>query len=183
MRTRRLFAMLAIASLGFAGLVRAENEIDPEADRLAREIVHADISEESLAEMHLIGAQTATNAFLAKMQVAIKREATQDEHDRLLLFYRDIMREIMPYSAMEDLLVPIVTKNLSLDDLREIKRFGESPAGRRLRDVQAQLMREAKAGGGELARRKMADKAWSDAMLSSLKKEFPQWFQDAPDAP
>ncbi len=72
-----------------------------------------------------------------------------------------------------------MVKNVSLEDLQEIKRFSDSPAGRRYAEVQAVIVREGRAAGEQLGK-KLADTEWQTRVVEDLKREFPQWFPAAP---
>jgi len=148
---------------------------EPGADELAREIVRNQVSPATMDDVYLQAAQQASNNFQLAIQPAIKRAVTEDEKQRLLLFWHTRIKDLLPYSAIEDLIAPVVTKNLSLEDLQEISRFTQSPTGRRYTEVQAVIMRESRAAGEQLGK-KLADKEWQAKVVEDVKREFPQWF-------
>ena len=76
-------------------------------------------------------------------------------------------------------MVPIVSKNLSEEELREVQRFFDSPAGRHLIEVKAVLMREGRSAGEQLGKR-LADKDWQARVTAKMAEQFPQWFPEAP---
>jgi hypothetical protein len=167
--------VLAVTMMSCCGAVAAE----PTADDVAREIIRNQFSTATMDELYLQAAQQASTSFQLAIQPTLKRAVTDDEKQRLLVFWHAKIKDLLPYSAVEDVIAPILTKNVSLEDLQEINRFTQSPAGRRYADVQALITRESRSAGEQLGR-KLADKEWQTKIVGELKEEFPQWFPASP---
>lgn len=176
MRLHRVVTGVLVVAGIACGLVFAQPE--PGATDIAKEIVRNQLSPAMMEEVYVQASQAASTQFQLAIQPAIKRAVTRDEQQRLLLFWHDKVKDLFPYSAIEDVIVSVVTKNVSLEDLQEIKRFSDSPAGRRYAEVQAVIVREARAAGEQLGA-KLADKEWQARVAEELKREFPQWFPAA----
>lgn len=172
-------AILLIASVSSS---HAAGTPDKEADTVARQLVRTQIGPEYLEEIYTQGSQAATVNFENQILPALKRPLTANEKQRLLLFWHTRIKELIPYSVLEDLLVPVVTKHLTVEEMSEIIRFYDTPAGRKLTSVLPALTREAQSAGEQLGS-KMADKKWLDATVEALKAEFPQFFASSDQAP
>ena len=172
--TRRVIVpILMVAALATPCL--AGNAEEGVAEQLARELVRLQLPPSSLDEMYVQATQAAVVNFENGIQPAIKRALTENEKQRLVLFWRKEIEAMLPYSSLEDLIVPVVTKNLTLDELQEIIKFSNSPAGRKLAEVQPIISREARSSG-EMFARKFADKDWQARIAAELKEQFPQWY-------
>ena len=167
-----LLAAVAAADPALAGA-------KPEAEQIAREVVRTEINPAMMDELYLQAAEAASTNFQLAIQPGIKRALTDDEKQRLFVFWHEEMKVLLPYSAIEDMMVPIVSKNLSEEDLREVQRFFDTPAGRHLIEVKAVLMREGRAAGEQLGKR-LADKDWQARVTAKMAEQFPQWFPEAP---
>lgn len=191
---RELVLASALLSLSLApGLARAEDNseamagavakatdspgtpTDPAHLAAARELARTQFTDDTLEELYGQAASAAAMSFENSIQPALGRALTEGEKQRLLRFWHGQMVAIMPRSALEDLLVPLIARNLSLADLDEINRFNASAAGQRLTKVLPLLMREGQTAGERFATT-MADEKWQAQMLEGLKSEFPQWF-------
>ena len=146
-----------------------------QAEEAAREFVRNQLGGEALEDMYQQGAQAATLNFQVSIQPALKRALTDDEKNRLYLFWHEKMKGLMPPERFEDLLVPLVTKYLTGDEIQEINAFYATRTGMKVLQMQPSLAREARVAGQEFAR-KLADKDWQAAIVEDLKNQFPQFF-------
>ena len=123
--------------------------------------------------------QKAATAFANRMQPAIqskiKRLMTDDEKERLAQFWHTKIVEWMPISALEDILVADLNKNLNSDEIDELNTFYRSDLGKKLLMLSPILKKEARDAVTELAR-KAAGKDNIEKIGNDLKKEFPEWF-------
>jgi hypothetical protein len=145
------------------------------AEQAARTLIRTEIDPATFDELYVQASRAAVQNLEAAVQPSLQRALTDDERKRLSLFWQRKMRELLPYSAIEDRLVPRVTKQLSLEELQEINRFNGSPVGRKLAEVQAVISFEARASGEQMGKR-LADKDWQAKVDEELKREFPLWF-------
>ncbi len=156
----------------------SETPISPELENAARAFIRIQVPEDFLEEVYQQSAQAAAMAVENQIQPAIGRAVTESEHSRLIMVLHTQMKELLPYSVLEDLMFPIVAKYLTLEDLRELNAFFNSDVGRKYTSIQAVLARESRIAG-ELLGQRMADGEWGQRLGRELKRQFPQWFPDS----
>ncbi len=173
---RRVTMGLAVMVLSMATVLAQETRpIAPAHDRAVRELIRQHIGPEYLEDVYAEAAGAAALHFQAQIQPALKRALSDDEKKRLWQFWHRKVKELMPPTSLEETLVPVVAKNLTLPEVEEINRFYQTPAGKKLASLTALLGREARSAGEEMVR-KLADDKWVKSATEQLKAEFPSWF-------
>lgn len=143
----------------------------------ARELVRSWNSPEMIDDMCSERA-TALSSFLQVVeQRALKRDLSDDEKQRLYLFVYRKLKELMDYRILDDQLVPILSKHLTLAEIEQINEFYRTPAGRKLVALMPVMARETKAASENMAR-KMAEKKWLENLGAELKRELPSLFPE-----
>jgi uncharacterized protein len=173
---RRFLVMLGLSCLvlGAAAPLAAQTGDSP-SEAAARTMVRTLIEPGMLKELYQTVAEQMATQFEVSIQPTLGRALTDNEKQRLVSFWHGKIVELMPSSTLEDLLVPVLTKHLSLAELRAIDEFYDTPAGRKLIEVQPLLMREAEVSGEQLGE-KLANQEWVEATMKDLKAQFPSWF-------
>jgi hypothetical protein len=141
----------------------------------ARELVQNEIKAAGMENLYTTVAGQMTAQFIVAIQPSLKREPTDNEKQRLNVFWYKKLKELMPETALEDLLVPVVKKYLSTDDMSEINTFFRTATGQKFLEVSPIMSRQAEGAGAELAAKLMNPGA-VDKMINDLKAEFPYWF-------
>jgi hypothetical protein len=147
-------------------------------EQATRTLIRTEIAPELFDGLYVQAARAAVQNFEPAVRSSIGRALTDDEKQRLQEFWQRKIRDLLPYSAIEDRLVPLVTKQLSVEELREINRFNSSPVGRKFAEMQVMISGEARAAGEELGK-KLSDRDWQAKVDGEMKKEFPQLFPAA----
>lgn len=181
MRTQRaavVITLLALTLSPCASRGKAQDSQSRSLEEAARLFIRNQVPADTLEELYDRAARMASLSFRAEMQAALERPISEREKQRLDLFWYQKIKELLPYSVLEDLCVPIITEHLTLDELREINRFFDTPVGKKLASVEAAMTKEAKGAGEELGRR-MSDTDWMAATVEDLKVQFPEWFPDS----
>jgi hypothetical protein len=164
--------------------LRSAAELDlapPEAqdgsalEKAAREFVRYQLPAESLEETYHQATQASVVAIENSIQPIIGRAVSDSERSRLTILCNQMIREVLPYSELEDLVYPIVANHLTLEELEAINLFMASPVGQKYVSVSAALMREGQAAG-ELLGQRLADSEWGEQFGEELRSQFPQWF-------
>lgn len=179
----KLFGLLVLL-LGSVTLCAQPASSTSDEQRLntaARDLIRSQVRPEMLEELYTEGAGSASLHFQAALQPSLKRALSEDEKQRLYLFWYRKIKELLPYSTIQDLLSPVVAKHLTLAEMEQINEFYQTPVGRKLTDLAPALTREGRAAGEGLGR-KMADKEWIENTTAELKRDLPSLFpEDSPD--
>jgi hypothetical protein len=148
----------------------------PAAEEAARELVRNQIGPEYMEGIYQETAQAIALRFQADIQPTLKRALSDNEKQRLVFFWYGKIKELLPTSVVESLLVPVVTKYLTTNEIQELNRFYNTPLGKKLTKLLPSLTREAEAAGEQLGTKSLADKRVIAATTQELKTQFPQWF-------
>jgi hypothetical protein len=167
---------LVLIILSMATVLAQEKDVIAPAHEMAvRELIRSQITPQYMEDIYVEAARTAALHFQATAQAALKRELSDHEKQRLSLFWYRQMKEVMSYASLEEMLLPVVAKYLTLAEVEEINRFNQTPVGKKLTSLMSILTREAE-GAGATMMRKVADEKWLKSMMEKLKIEFPHWF-------
>jgi hypothetical protein len=77
--------------------------------------------------------------------------------------------------TLDQMFIPTLIKYFTLDELREVNQFYDTPTGKKLTKLNPILSREMQSVGENIGA-KVADKKWQATVLEELKSEFPQWY-------
>ena len=150
----------------------------PALEEAARKLVRTQIPAEMLEELYQQAAQTMAIMIENQIQPTIERVVSDSERSRLIVFCYNAIKDLMPYSVLEDIVFPILARHFTVDDLNSINDFLATPVGQKLASAQAMIAREGQSAGEQLGR-KMGDSSWGDNMALEFKKQFPQWFPES----
>jgi hypothetical protein len=164
--------VVAVVLGSFVALVSAYAQQDA-----SRELARNQIRAVGIEQAYIPAAQAMTTQFQAAIQPTLKREMSDDEKQRLLLFWYKKVKELMPQKVLEDLLMPAIAKYLTPVDISEINRFFRTPTGKKWLDLGPIMARET-AGVGEELGRTLAEETWVNKAVQELKSEFPSWFPE-----
>ncbi len=158
------------------GLLGAEplQSVDSFHSEAAKAFLHLQVNPEIMEESYQQTATHIATKFQLDIQPKINRAFTEDEVRRLQFFWYNRLKDMMPYSKLEELIVPVITKNFTVDELHDINRFLQSPTGLKLTEIQPIIAEEARIAGEEMGK-KIADKQWIEATKQDLMIQFPQW--------
>lgn len=154
---------------------QAKSTIAPAHEMAVRQLIRNQIAPEYLEDIYTEAARAAALDFQAQIQPALKRALSDDEKQRLWLFWYRKMKEAMPYAALEEMLLPVVAKYLTRAEVETINRFYQTPVGKKLVSLMPIIARESRGAGEEMGR-KLADAKWVKSATEQLKGEFPYWF-------
>lgn len=141
-----------------------------------RELIHLSINSQSLEEIYVQAASQASSAFQESIEPTLARPLTSDEKQRLYIFWYKKMKEMMPYEALEKMLIPIYMRTFTLDEVVGINEFYHTPLGARLLQLLPTLTRELGNAGEQLTSKFTSKKEWMNSTLKELRTEFPDWF-------
>ena len=156
----------------------AEPRSDETAEQAARVLIRTEIDPKVFDDLYVQASSAAVKNLEEAIRPSLRRGLTDDERKRLSLFWQRKIRELMPYSAIENRLVPLITKQVSLEDLEEINRFNSSSVGRKASEAQNLMSRETMAAGEQLGN-KLGDKVWQSKVEEEMRRQFPQLFPRA----
>ncbi len=144
---------------------------------VARKLIHTILPKETLTPLYQDAAENATLNMIASLKAKSNNPITEKQRARLTTFWHEKVKELMPYSVLENLLLPIVMKHLTLGEIRQINEFNQTPVGQKLIKIQPILMKEGKTAG-EILGRRMANEEWGKNLAKELQSEFPSLFKD-----
>ena len=150
---------------------------EPSLDNAAQQLLKSQLSPQILENMYIEVSSQMALAFQAKIQPAIQREITDSEKQRLQLFWYNKLKELMPYSVIEEMLLPVFKKHLTYEEMTKINEFYSTPVGRKLIELLPIITRESQAAGEDLAR-KLGDQEVMNKLIGEMKAQFPQWFPE-----
>lgn len=144
----------------------------------AQELIRSQITPEYLETVYVEAAGQASIQFQASIQPTLARAMSENEKQRLYAFWYRKVREMIPYAAMEQMLVPVYVRYFTLEELEEINQFYQTPVGRKMSELSPTLFQEGSNAGQELTRNFVANEEWMNATLTELRSEFPSWFPE-----
>lgn len=160
----------AILVVTFAVIALALGAQEDPAHMLVEKIVAANNTEELYSQ--------AANLVAARLQPSIqrylKRQLSGDEKQRLVLYWVDALKELMPIESIKEVLASTVANHFTDEELKEILQFYETPVGKKLLGITPTITKEFRSTERDLIS-KMGDKETLHRLLDRFRKEFPDW--------
>jgi len=148
---------------------------DSSLDKEVRQLIRVTIGPENMENMYITVSNQMALTFQASIQLTIKRAITDSEKRRLQIFWYNALKDLMPYSALEDMLAPAISKYLTFEEVLKINQFYSTPVGKKMVKLMPVITREAESAGEELGR-KLGDSEVMGKIMYKMKQQFPQWF-------
>jgi hypothetical protein len=148
-----------------------KNELEKAGRQLVRNILTTDYSE----ELCRVAGDQAALSFEVSIQSSLKRPLTDSEKQRMRFFWYKKMKTFANPDTLDQMFIPTLIKYFTLDELREVNQFYDTPTGKKLTKLNPILSREMQSVGENIGA-KVADKKWQATVLEELKSEFPQWY-------
>lgn len=174
-RIAPLLTLLALVAGGHAA--HASAAADTSALAAARTLVRYTIGERMMEPIYQFSTQQASTQFEAAIQPTLGRALTAEEKQDLASFWYVQIKELLPYSQMETMIVPVVLENLSAADIRAANAFYGSPAGQRFLAAQPAVIQGAQAAGQRMGTQ-LVTPEWTERVMRDLRKRFPAWFEN-----
>jgi len=168
--------VLILTALVQPVVAQESSVLDKRHELAVREFIQNQVSPEYMEELYAEAASQASVQFQASIQPTLKRALSDNEKQRLYMFWYRKAKDMIPSATLEQILVPLYVRYFTLDEVEEINRFYRTPVGKKLTALTPKLTRESQSAGEELARKITANKEWMDSTLRELKAEFPSWF-------
>lgn len=174
MKARKLLLLLVFLFITPA-FGQGLGNVTPLHDKAIRQMIKTQFTPAILDDLYLeVSTQIALEYWTA-IQPILKRTILESEKQRLQNFWYKKTQELMPYSVIEDLLVPVVAKHLTYEEVLEINQFFATPTGKKFIALIPIISREAQVAGSKFVN-KYADSKWVDSVDKELKILFPDWF-------
>jgi len=136
-------------------------------EQAIRQFIENQISEQHLNETYLFVSGQLANMFQEGFQTELQRQLSENEKQHLHYFWFRKIKEIMPPSALEAFLIPVVTRYLTYDDIMEINHFYSTQLGKKLRYLLPVMERESKAFG-QIIGRKLGNSEWMNSTIKEM---------------
>jgi hypothetical protein len=178
MRSAILGLCMIVSGPGLAVGAASPTSAEQRLDVAARELVRVQSPEQLegiLEEIYVRFARATSIQFQGLAQASLKRALSEDEKQRLYLFFYRKAKELLSYTFFEDLLVSVYSKHLTLNEIEQINDFYRTPVGRKLAALGPAIKPELNARSEELWREK-ANKKWTEDAAAELKREIPSLF-------
>ena len=160
----------AILVVTFAIIALALSAQEDPAHMLVEKLVAANNTEELYSQ--------AANLVTARLQPSIqrylKRPLSDDEKQRLVSYWVDALKELMPLESIEEVLASTIANHFTDEELGEIIQFYETPVGKKLLEITPTITKEFRSAERDLIS-KMGDKETLRKLLERFRKEFPDW--------
>jgi len=170
MRVILLFALIVIAGTALA----QDTNKNQRAQKAARDLFRNTSGPDMLEQEYKDSAEKMALQLEMNGQKNLKREITAIEKQSLRLFCIGKMKELMSYSTLEALSVPIILKHLTIEEIDQANKFFASETGRKMTALYG-VMRQESEKAGRVAADKMTTPEWVDKFLTEFNQKFPGW--------